>query len=241
MCRTDRSLARARQQRVTSDPCFHFFCILSASGKSTNHSRPPLPVLWWASDQMFRYFGGELDWDARWQRWIPCWLQLMPLCQLAAGSDVVSPCQFLLTSTALHSDLKKLFYHTNRWLSALAGLACTSVADAKGAINLVSGWCNTSTCIMYYIFNVMPLREAQLKKLHSLFGHCPNSNPPLPPKNNNNHNDKGSDKPMLIWTWTILAPNHPGERLERLEQCPNRLFQWCFRNIIKESDPTSFI
>ena len=147
------------------------FCILSASGKSTNHSRPPLPVLWWASDQMFRYFGGELDWDARWQRWIPCWLQLMPLCQLAAGSDVVSPCQFLLTSTALHSDLKKLFYHTNRWLSALAGLACTSVPDAKGAINLVSGWCNTSTCIMYYIFNVMPLREAQLKKLRSLFGH----------------------------------------------------------------------
>ena len=33
------------------------FCILSASGKSTNHSRPPLPVLWWASDQMFWYLG----------------------------------------------------------------------------------------------------------------------------------------------------------------------------------------
>ena len=34
------------------------FCILSATGKSTDdHSLPPLPVLWWASDRMFRYWG----------------------------------------------------------------------------------------------------------------------------------------------------------------------------------------
>ena len=43
MCssRTDGSLARARHQRVTSDPCFHFFCILSASGKSTRAPDQP--------------------------------------------------------------------------------------------------------------------------------------------------------------------------------------------------------
>ena len=52
---------------------------------------------------------GGLDRDARWQWWwnqIPRWRRSMPLC-LLPGSDVVSPCQFLLTST-LQSALRRL-------------------------------------------------------------------------------------------------------------------------------------
>ena len=64
----------------------------------------------------------------------------MPLC-LLPGSDVVSPCQFLLTNSLQSAlrQLEKLFFRSNRWLAALAGLACTSVAYAKGAINLLPG------------------------------------------------------------------------------------------------------
>ena len=109
------------------------FCILSASGKSTNHSLPPLPVLWWASDRMFRYLG----WG---------WIGLR--CQVATMDSLLAPVDATLSTRCrlwcgqplpIPTDqqhaaiwLEKLFYQTNRWLSGLTGLACTSVADAKG-------------------------------------------------------------------------------------------------------------
>ena len=141
--RTDGSLARARHQRVTSDLCFHFFCILSASGKSTDdHSPPPLPVLWWASDRMFRYWGvwiempGGNDDGTRFlvgASWCHSVYSLALMWSARANSYWPTPCNLRC------ADLKKLFHRTNRWLAGLAGLACTSVADAKGSY-LSSTW-----------------------------------------------------------------------------------------------------
>ena len=131
------------------------FCILSATGKSTDdHSLPPLPVLWWASDRMFRYWGvwietpGGNDDGTRFlvgASWCHSVYSLALMWSARANSYWPTPCNLRC------ADLKKLFHRTNRWLAGLAGLACTSVADAKGAINLVSGWCNTSSCIMHLI------------------------------------------------------------------------------------------
>ena len=94
------------------------FCILSASGKSTNHSQPPLPVLWWASDQMFRYFGvnwiemrGGNDGFLVGCSWCHSVNLLLALMWSALANSYWPAPRCTLT-------WKKLFYHTNRWLSA---------------------------------------------------------------------------------------------------------------------------
>ena len=158
MCssRTDGSLARARHQRVTSDPCFHFFAFYPHQGN------PPTTTV----RHLFRCFDEPLIECSDIGGFGPrCQVAMMmePDSSLAPADATLSSYSLALMWSARANsywpapcnlrcaDLKKLFHRTNRWLAGLAGLACTSVADAKGAINLVSGWCNTSSCIMHLI------------------------------------------------------------------------------------------